>query len=86
MKILVTGGAGYIGSFMVKRLLGHEDEVVIVGVNFSVKVKKRRPGDADILVADVSKIKKELGFIPKCSDLETIVKSAWEWHKKHNGQ
>lgn len=29
MKILVTGGAGYIGSFMVKRLLEEKYEVVV---------------------------------------------------------
>lgn len=30
MKILVTGGAGYIGSFMVKRLIERGDEVTIL--------------------------------------------------------
>ncbi|MCL4385608.1 MAG: GDP-mannose 4,6-dehydratase, partial [Cyanobacteria bacterium] len=30
MKILVTGGAGYIGGFMVKDLLERGDEVVVV--------------------------------------------------------
>src|SRR5581483_6015098 len=30
MKILLTGGAGYIGSFMAKRLLDDEHEVTIV--------------------------------------------------------
>jgi UDP-glucose 4-epimerase len=30
MKILVTGGAGYIGSFMVKRLLEESFEVTVI--------------------------------------------------------
>src|ERR1035437_4027799 len=30
MKYLITGGAGYIGSFMVKRLLERGDEVVVI--------------------------------------------------------
>lgn len=30
MKILVTGGAGYIGSFMTKALLDRGDEVVVL--------------------------------------------------------
>lgn len=42
----------------------------------------RRSGDADILIADPSLIKKDLGFSPKYSDLEIIVKSAWAWHSK----
>ena len=54
----------------------------VTGVDFSVKVDKRRQGDADVLVANVEKIKNELGFMPKYSGLETIVKSAWEWHRK----
>ena len=42
----------------------------------------RRLGDADTLIADPTKIRKELGFSPKYSSLETIVKTAWEWHNK----
>ena len=42
--------------------------------------EQRRPGDADELVADVTKITNELNFTPKYSDLETIVTSAWKWH------
>jgi len=34
-------------------------------------------------VAKAEKIKKELGWRAKYSDLETIVKSAWQWHKTH---
>lgn len=48
----------------------------------NVQISPRRPGDADELVADASRIKQELGFIPKYSDLETIIKTAWVWHNK----
>ena len=43
----------------------------------------RRLGDANLLIADPTLIKKDLEFSPKYSDLETIVKSAWEWHKRN---
>lgn len=53
----------------------------ISGINFSVKVEKRRQGDADVLIADPTRIKKELGFESKYSNLETIIKTAYSWHK-----
>jgi len=56
----------------------------ISGKDFQVEESARRPGDADTLIADASKIKEELGFNPKYSDLETIVNSAWQWHKKQS--
>lgn len=55
----------------------------ITGVDFKVEVASRRAGDASELYADNSKIKRELNWEPKYSDLETIVKTAWEWHKSH---
>lgn len=54
----------------------------VSGKELNVEESQRREGDADELVADVSKIKTELSFIPKYSDLETIVSSAWKWHNK----
>jgi len=54
----------------------------ISGVDFKIKVFERRPGDAEVLIADPAKIKREVNFEPKYSDLETIVSSAWQWHKK----
>lgn len=55
----------------------------VTGVDFPVEYSSRRPGDAVELVASSDKIKKELGWTPKFSDLETIVKTAWQWHKTH---
>lgn len=54
----------------------------VSGINFKVVVAQRRPGDAEVLIAESTRIKSELGFNPRYSDLETIVKTAWEWHKK----
>lgn len=55
----------------------------VSGVDFKVEFKERRPGDASTLIADPSKIKKELAWEPKYSDIETIIKTAWAWHKSH---
>jgi len=43
----------------------------------------RRPGDPARLVASSEKIKADLGWSPKYPDLETIVETAWQWHRKH---
>ncbi|MDZ4227897.1 MAG: UDP-glucose 4-epimerase GalE [Candidatus Levybacteria bacterium] len=54
----------------------------VSGVDFSVEISKRRFGDPSEIYADNNKAKNKLGFEPKYSDLETIVKSAWEWHNR----
>jgi len=43
----------------------------------------RRPGDPATLVASSEKIRRELGWRPKFPDLESIVATAWEWHRKY---
>lgn len=56
----------------------------VSGEKVKVAIEKRRPGDANELVADPTRINNELCFSPKHSDLETIVASAWKWHSgKH---
>jgi UDP-glucose-4-epimerase GalE len=47
-----------------------------------VKFEPRRPGDANELVADVSRIKQELSWSPTNSDLESIIKSAYLYHSR----
>jgi UDP-glucose 4-epimerase len=53
-----------------------------VGKPLKVVEKARREGDPHTLVANANKIKKDLGWEAKYSDMETIVKTAWEWEKK----
>jgi UDP-glucose 4-epimerase len=47
-----------------------------------IQYAPRRQGDPAVLVADPSKIKTELGFDAKYSDLDTIISTAWAWHQK----
>ncbi|MEK7502705.1 MAG: UDP-glucose 4-epimerase GalE [Patescibacteria group bacterium] len=54
----------------------------VSGKKLKINKENRRSGDADRLIADPSKINKELNFRPKYSDLKTIVESAWKWHTK----
>lgn len=54
----------------------------VSGQTMKVREEARRAGDPEQLVADPTKIKTDLGFDPKYSDLETIVKSAWAWHSR----
>ena len=52
------------------------------GLSVKIKVLPKREGDANALYADISKIKKELGWEPKYT-LEDIVKTAFLWHKNN---
>src|SRR3989338_826586 len=53
----------------------------ITGTKIKMEEKNRRPGDPNVLIADPAKIIQELSFAPKYSDIETIVKSAYLWHR-----
>ncbi|MBI4032975.1 MAG: UDP-glucose 4-epimerase GalE [Candidatus Blackburnbacteria bacterium] len=55
----------------------------VSGKKVQYSIGPRREGDAANLVADPTKAQKELGWKPRFSDLETIVKSAWAWHRKN---
>ena len=43
----------------------------------------RRAGDPAVLVADYKKASEVLGWKPRFGDLETIVRTAWEWASGH---
>jgi UDP-glucose 4-epimerase len=45
----------------------------------------RRAGDPPALYADSSKAKRELGWVVKFPDIDSIVATAWKWHKGHPG-
>ncbi len=72
-------GLGY--GFSVRQVLDATDAVV--GTPLHREEGPRRPGDPASLVADSSRIKAELGFLPQFTDLRAIVQTAWDWHRTH---
>jgi UDP-glucose 4-epimerase len=55
----------------------------VTGKPVAVVESPRRDGDPAVLIATSEKIRKELQWKPKFGELETILESAWIWHKNH---
>ncbi|HWS42930.1 MAG TPA: UDP-glucose 4-epimerase GalE [Pseudoflavonifractor sp.] len=55
----------------------------VTGHPIPAVVSPRRPGDPAQLVASSEKAKTVLGWTPRYEDLETILSTAWAWHKNH---
>jgi UDP-arabinose 4-epimerase len=56
----------------------------VTGKTLSVRRTARRAGDPSRLVADASAAMSELGWRPAMPELETIVATAWNWHRSRN--
>lgn len=65
--------------YSVREVIGAIEK--ITGKTVPVVESARRAGDPPALYADSSKAKKELGWKPKYETLESIVKTAYRWHK-----
>jgi len=46
-------------------------------------VAPRRPGDPPRLVGSPDLIQRELGWQPRFADIDSIVRTAWQWHSAH---
>ena len=55
----------------------------VTGREIPVVQGPRRPGDPPMLVAEPRKIKDELRWQPKWTQIDGIVESAWRWHSAH---
>jgi len=79
----VSGQAFNVGSdhgFSVLQVL--ETVRHIVGKPIPAAIGSRRPGDPAVLVASSEKIRRELGWKPQMSSLQTIVETAWAWKQR----
>jgi UDP-glucose 4-epimerase len=55
----------------------------VTGCAIPLRMEPRRAGDPAKLVADAKKARAVLGWEPRESDLRTILRSQWEWLRKH---
>jgi len=54
----------------------------VTGHPIPAEVHQRRPGDPAVLVASSEKAVRELGWKPRYTQLDEIVRTAWIWHQK----
>jgi len=77
-RLILNLGNG--SGFSVKEVVDSARRVT--GHAIPVEMKERRPGDPARLVAGSEKAKTVLGWKPQISDIDSIVKSAWEWQQQ----
>jgi UDP-arabinose 4-epimerase len=71
---------------------GHSVRAVIAGAERITgrrvprRESPRRPGDPPALVADPGRARAVLGWSPAQSDLDTIIATAWAWHRRRFGE
>jgi UDP-glucose 4-epimerase len=58
----------------------------VTGHPIPAEVQPRRPGDPAVLVASSEKAIRELGWKPRYTQLDEIVRTAWIWHQKRYAQ
>lgn len=95
VRVLITGGAGYIGSVAVERALAAGHEVGVLD-NLWRGHRGAIPDDVAFLqvdlrdanatrdaVASSDRARSELGWNPTHSTLDQMVGSAWDWINVH---
>ncbi|RRD63905.1 UDP-glucose 4-epimerase GalE [Fretibacterium sp. OH1220_COT-178] len=70
-------GAGYSVREMI------EAARAATGHAIPVEVGPRRAGDPARLVADSTRAREVLGWVPRVTRMEDIVATAWNWHRTH---
>jgi len=66
----------------VREIIAKAEE--ITGKKVPSRQKTRREGDVPVLLASKEKAERLLGWKLRYSKIETIIETAWKWHKKLN--
>lgn len=65
--------------FSVKEVI--DSACKVIGQNIPYRVDEKRAGDPVTLVASARKARNELGWSPAYTTIESIIETAWRWHK-----
>lgn len=76
----IVANCGYGSGYSVREVV--ETVQKVVGRDFEVRLKGRRPGDAVSVVADAARARTEFSWLPRYDDLTTIVSHAVEWESR----
>ena len=74
-----TYNLGSQNGFSVREVI--EQAKKITGIDFPVTESPRRAGDPAVLVASSAKFQADFGWQPRYSDLDNILRTAWDWHR-----
>ena len=79
-KVSNIFNCGYGKGFSVKEVIDTANKIT----NNSIKYEfgNRRPGDAESLISDVSKLQNAINWKPHYNNLETIIESSIKWEKQ----
>ncbi len=77
LKLNLGIGQGY----SVKKVI--ETVEKITGKKVPIRISPRRAGDPPELIAAPAKAIRELNWKPRYIDLESIIETAWRWHRDH---
>jgi UDP-glucose-4-epimerase GalE len=78
------GGSYNLGNgkgFSVRQVIDAAER--ITGRPIPVRLARRRPGDPAELVGASDLARSELGWRPQFADLDRIIATAWNWHRRH---
>jgi len=78
-KLICNLGSG--SGFTVREIIDIARQVT--GHPIPLRDVPRRAGDPAVLIASSEKAQRLLGWKPQNSNVESIVQSAWEWHRSH---
>jgi UDP-glucose 4-epimerase len=75
-----TLNVGYGHGYSVRQVLASVERVT--GRRLKVREAARRAGDPPTLIARADRIRSQLNWQPRLDDLDTIVRTAWNWEQR----